>query len=124
MCREGKKKGLEGEEGWPEDRDEVSATQKGRAKRAGGVTFGGAQAGGDRARAWAASEHGLEGAPAQRGTVRRMVSSGASAATGSRAAVSVATQQPVWAPTLGTRGRVVAGRVESGTSLRTPALEA
>ena len=61
VWREGKKKGLEGEEEWPEDGDEVSATQRGRAERAGGVAAGGVQAGGDRAGAWAASQHGVAG---------------------------------------------------------------
>ena len=77
MWREGKKKSLEGEEERPEGRDEVSATQWGRAERAGGVATGGAEAGGDRARAWAASEHGVAGTEAQRGTLRWMVSSAA-----------------------------------------------
>jgi Helix-turn-helix domain len=47
------------------------------------------------------------------------VSSQARAAAGSRAALSVAAQQPVWVRTLGTGGRVVEGRVEPRTSLRT-----
>ena len=59
MWREGKKKGLEGAEGWPEDGDEVSATEWGRTERAGGVALGGAEAGGDRAGAWAPPQHGL-----------------------------------------------------------------
>src|SRR5450631_3238636 len=72
--REGKKKGLEGAEVWPESGDEVSATQWGRTKRAGGVAVGRAEAGGDRAGAWAASQHGVARTQAQRGALRWLVS--------------------------------------------------
>jgi len=124
VWREGKKKGLEGGEGWREDGDEVSATQWGRAERAGGVATGGAEAGGDRARAWAPPQHGVAGTEAQRGALRRMVSSAAGATTGPRAALSVAAQQSIWTRALGASGRVIAGRVEPRTSLRALALEA
>jgi hypothetical protein len=123
VWRERKKKGLEGEEERPEGRDEVSATQWGRAERAGGVATGGAEAGGDRAGAWAPSQHGIAGIEAQRGTLRWMVSSAARATTGPRAALSVAAQQPVWTRAMGASGRVVEGAVEPRTSLRALALE-
>ena len=124
MWREGKKKGLEGAEDWPEDGDEVSATEWGRAERAGGVALGGIEAGRDRAGAGAPPQHGVAGTEAQRGALRRLVSSAASAAAGPRAALSVAAQQPVWSRALGASGRVVAGRVEPRTSLRALAFEA
>ena len=123
VWREGKKKSLEREEERPEGGDEVSATQRGRAERAGGVAIGGTEAGGDRARAWAASQHGVAGAEAQRGPLRWMVSSAARATTGPRAALSVAAQQPIWPRAMGASGRAVAGRVEPRTSLRALALE-
>ena len=121
--RERKKKSLEGTQEWREGGDEVSATQRGRAERAGGVASGGAETGGDRARAWATSQHGVAGAEAQRGTLRWTVSSAARATTGPRAALSVAAQQPIWRRAMGASGRVVAGRVEPRTSLRALALE-
>ena len=124
VWREGKKKDLEGEKGWLESGDEVSATGGGRAERAGGVAVGGAEAGGDRARAWAASQHGLAGTEAQRRALRRPVSGQTGAAAGPCAALSVAAQQPVWARTVGASGRVVEGRVEPRTSLRALALAA
>ena len=71
MWREGKKKDLEGEEEWPEGGDEVSATQRGRTERAGGVAAGGAQAGGDCTGAWAPSQHGIAGTEAQWYRARR-----------------------------------------------------
>src|ERR1043166_5892120 len=71
VWREGKKKGLEREEIRREDGDEVSATWRGRAERAGGVATGGDEAGGDRARAWTASQHGVAGAEAQRSQIGR-----------------------------------------------------
>ena len=82
VWREGKKKGLEGEKEWPEGGDEVSATGWGRTERAGGVADGGAEAGGDRAGAWAASEHGLARIEAQRGALRWAVSRRAGPAAG------------------------------------------
>ena len=120
----GKKKGLEGGEGWPEGGDEVSATQWGRTERAGGVAVGGVEAGGDRAGAWAPPQHGDARTEAQRRALRRLVSRAARATTGPRAALSVAAQQPVWARTVGAGGRVVEGRVEPRTSLRALALAA
>src|SRR5215212_3914770 len=63
VWREGKKKGLEREEIRREGGDEVSATGWGRTKGGGGVALGGAEAGGDRAGAWAASQHGVAGTP-------------------------------------------------------------
>ena len=57
VWREGKKKGLEREEGWSEGGDEVSATGWGRTERVGGVARGGVEAGGDRAGAWAPPQH-------------------------------------------------------------------
>jgi hypothetical protein len=122
--REGKKKGLEGGGSWPEDGDEVSATQWGRTKRAGGVALGGTEAGGDCAGAWASSQHGVAGTQVQRGALRRLVSDAARPAAGARPALSLATQQPVWRRTLGARGSVVAARVEPRTSLRALALGA
>ena len=124
VWREGKKKGLEGGEGWPEGGDEVSATQWGRTKRAGGVAAGGAEAGGDRAGAWAPPQYGVARTEAQRGALRRLVSRATGAAAGARTALSVAAQQPVWAPALGTSGRVVEGTMEPRTSLRALALGA
>ena len=124
MWREGKKKGLEGGEERPEGGDEVSATQRGRTERAGSVATSGTEAGEDRAGAWTPSQYGVAGIEAQRGAVRRLVSSAARTPTGPRAAVSVAAQQPVWARALGTSGRVVEGRVEPRTSLRALALGA
>src|ERR1700730_4228455 len=124
VWRERKKKSLEGTEEWREDGDEVSATQWGRAERAGGVASGGAETGGDRARAWATSQHGVAGTEAQRGTLRWTISSAARATTGSRAALSVAAQQPIWTRAMGASGRVVARRVEPRTSLGALALEA
>ena len=61
----------------------------GERSAAGGVAIGGAEARGDRARTWAASQHGVAGTEAQRG-LRWMVSSAARAATSPRAALSVA----------------------------------
>jgi hypothetical protein len=125
VWREGKKKGLEGEEEWREDGDgKVSATQCGRTERAGSAAAGGAEAGGDRAGAWAASEHAVARIETQRGALRRLVSRAARPAAGPRATLSLAAQQPVWARALEASGRVVAGSVESRTSLRTPELEA
>ena len=124
VWRERKKKSLEGAQEWREDGDEVSATQWGRAERAGGVASGGAETGGDRARAWATSQHGVAGTETQRGTLRWMVSSAARATTGPRAALSVAAQQPIWTRAMGASGRVVARRVEPRTSLRALAPEA
>jgi hypothetical protein len=123
VWRERKKKSLEGGQEWREDGDEVSATQWGRAKRAGGIAAGGAEAGGDRAGAWAASEHGIAGTEAQCGALRRMVSSATSTTTGPRAALSLPAQQPIWTRAMGASGRVVARRVESRTSLRALAQE-
>ena len=123
VWRERKKKSLEGAEEWREGGDEVSATQWGRAERAGGVATGGTEAGGDRAGAWAASQHGVAGTETQRGALRWMVSSAARATTGPRAALSVAAQQPIWPRAMGASGRAVAGRVEPRTSLRALALE-
>src|SRR5450432_1808197 len=123
VWRERKKKGLEREEIRPEDGDEVSATQWGRAERAGDVAVGGAEAGGDCAGAWAPSQHDLARTEAQRSTLRRMVSSGARATARPRAALSVAAQQPVWARAMGASGRVVEGGVEPRTSLRALARE-
>src|ERR1041385_4606298 len=71
VWREGKKKGLEGEEIRREGGDEVLATGWGRTKRAGGVAVGRAEAGGDRAGAWATPQHSLAGTEAQRGALRR-----------------------------------------------------
>ena len=68
---------------------------------------GGAEVGGDRARAWATSQHGVAGTEAQRGALRWMVSSAARATTGPRAALSVAAQQPIWTRALGASGRVL-----------------
>ena len=123
VWREGKKKVLEGEEILPEGGDEVSAAEWRRKERVGGVAVGGAEAGGDRARAWAASQHGLAGTEAQRGALRRVVSRATGATAGARATLSVAAQQPVWTRALGAGGRVVAGAVEPRTSLRALALE-
>jgi hypothetical protein len=124
VWREGKKKGLEGEEEWPEGGDgKVSATGWGRTERAGGAAAGGAEAGGDRAGAWAASQHGVARTETQRGALRWLVSRAARATTGARATLSLAAQQPVWARALEASGRVVAGRVEPRTSLRALALE-
>src|SRR5665213_3114433 len=75
VWRERKKKGLEGEEEWREDGDEVSATERGRTQRAGGVAPGGMEASGDCAGAGAPSEHGLAGTQTQGGALRRLVSS-------------------------------------------------
>ncbi|MDQ2987438.1 MAG: hypothetical protein M3R13_12105, partial [Armatimonadota bacterium] len=99
--REGKKKDLEGGEKWPEGGDEVSATGWGRTERAGGVALVGAQAGGDRAGAWAPPQHGDARTEAQRRALRRLVSRAARAAAGACTALSVAAQQPVWARALG-----------------------
>src|ERR1700730_1809417 len=85
VWRERKKKSLEGAEEWREDGDEVSATQWGRAERAGGVATGGTQAGGGSAGAWAPSQHGVAGTQAQLGALRRMVSSATSATARPRA---------------------------------------
>src|SRR6266850_1348160 len=124
VWREGKKKGLEGGEGWPEGGDEVSATGWGRTERAGGVAAGGAEGGGDRAGAWTPSQHGVAGTEAQRGALRWLVSSAARATARPRAALSVAAQQPVWAWAMGASGRVVEGTMEPRTSLRALALAA
>src|SRR5712691_6799758 len=87
VWREGKKKGLEGAEDWPEGGDEVSATGWARAERAGGVAAGGAEAGGDRAGAWAPPQHGVAGTEAQRGALRWLVSRAARAAAGAGTAL-------------------------------------
>ena len=99
--REGKKKGLEGGEGWPEGGDEVSATQWRRTERAGRVAVGGTEAGGDRAGAWAPPKHGVARTRAQRRALRRLVSRAARAAASARPALSVAAQQPVWVRAMG-----------------------
>jgi hypothetical protein len=124
VWREGKKKDLEREEIRPEGGDEVSATGWGRTKRAGGIAAGGAEAGGNRPGAGTTPQHGLARTEAQRGALRRLVSRAAGAAAGARAALSLATQQPVRARTLGASGWVVEGTMEPRTSLRAPALAA
>ncbi len=122
VWREGKKKGVEGEDSWPESGDEVSATEWRGTERLGGVAAGGIEAGRDRAGTGAAPEHGVAGAAAQPVAARRPVSSESGAGANAGAPEALAAQQPVWERAVGAGGRVVEGSVEPGTSLRALAL--
>ncbi len=119
--REGKKKGLEGAQSWPESGDEVSATERRRTERPGSVAVGGFKPGGDRPGTGTTPEHSVAGTAAQPVAARWPVSGAAGAGANPGAEATRAAQQPVWAGALGARRRVVEGTMEPRTSLRAPA---
>ena len=117
VWRERKKKGLEGAQERPEGGDEVSATEWGRTERVGSVALGGTEAGGDRARAWAPSQHGLARTEAQRGALRWLVLSAARSSEPTRGVIARGAIVSLGADT-GSGWKRCWGRVEPRTSLR------
>jgi hypothetical protein len=95
VWRERKKKSLEGAEEWREDRNEVSATQWGRAERAGGVASGGVETGGDRTGTGTTPEHSVTGTAAQSVATRWPVSSESGAGANASAKATLAAEHPV-----------------------------